>query len=208
MHVRLISKHLINNYQTQIVIHASFHLWTGQWSHILCDYLSLLYTDSIMISCSSGLFLNSAKVLFTMTDAFLSQFMCVWLMIIINHKVSRSTMNHTAFILGPTFTALCYNIVYNVVKSGEIQHLKLDISTTCVNIVLRENRYGLTFRNISDLGLKKFMKQISLIITNIDRNRTFSRSIECLKLIWGLGKVLWKNMMENGLLETTTTKLL
>lgn len=30
-------------------------------------------------------------------------------------------MNHTAFILGPTFTALCYNIVYNVVKSGEIQ---------------------------------------------------------------------------------------
>lgn len=113
-------------------------------------------------------------------------------------------MNHTAFILGPTFTALCYNVV----KSGEIQHLKLDISTTCVNIVLRENRYGLTFRNMSDLGLKKFMKQISLIITNIDRNRTFSRSIECLKLIWGLGKVLWKNMMENGLLETTTTKLL
>lgn len=81
-------------------------------------------------------------------------------------------MNHTAFILGPTFTALCYNIVYNVVKSGEIQHLKLDISTTCVNIVLRENRYGLTFRNMSDLGLKKFMKQVSLIITNIDRNRT------------------------------------
>lgn len=96
-------------------------------------------------------------------------------------------MNHTAFILGPTFTALCYNIVYNVVKSGEIQHLKLDISTTCVNIVLRENRYGLTFRSMSDLGLKKFMKQISLIITNIDRNRTFSRRIECLKLIWGLG---------------------
>lgn len=96
-------------------------------------------------------------------------------------------MNHTAFILGPTFTALCYNIVYNVVKSGEIQHLKLDISTTCVNIVLRENRYGLTFRNMSDLELKKFMKQISLIITNIDRNRTFSRRIECLRLIWGLG---------------------
>lgn len=118
---------------------------------------------------------------------FLSQCMCVCLMIIINHKVSRLTMNHTAFILGPTFTALCYNIVYNVVKSGEIQHLKLDISTTCVNIVLRENRYGLTFRSMSDLGLKKFMKQISLIITNIDRNRTFSRRIECLKLIWGLG---------------------
>lgn len=117
-------------------------------------------------------------------------------------------MNHTAFILGPTFTALCYNIVYNVVKSGEIQHLKLDISTTCVNIVLRENRYGLTFRNMSDLGLKKFMKQISLIITNIDRNRTFSRRIECLKLIWGFRNVLWKNMKENGLLETTTTKLL
>lgn len=65
----------------------------------------------IMISCSSGLFLNSAKVLFTMTDAFCHS-LCVCLMIIINHKVSRSTMNHTAFILGPTFTALCYNIVY------------------------------------------------------------------------------------------------
>lgn len=121
-------------------------------------------------------------------------------MIIINHKESRST--RTLLLLTLYWVQNSHLFVeYHIYLLWNQANYNTSSSTfqpfvVLTSVVLQENIYGFAFRNISDLGPKQYMKQISLIITKYWSKSCPSRTMLNINMMFRnlLGKKWWKRV--------------